>query len=163
MEEQWWISGIRYGSCSNWFVEVSFHLINQVFCFWLILFLTDFFTSYAGNHQGVQKVAFHQQYAPQQIGLDQWQQRQDTSCCHWSTSKSGKEIIISDLNSAKYRISSYSCRVNYSFLKVRVRKVFKGGNYSREETIVILILISIPNEVKNYLHKLISVVSDYCN
>lgn len=82
LEEQWWISGIRYGSCSNWFVEVSFHLINQVFCFWLILFLTDFFTSYAGNHQGVQKVAFHQQYAPQQIGLDQWQQRQDTSCCH---------------------------------------------------------------------------------
>ena len=63
----------------------------------------------------------------------------------------------------KYRISSYSCRGNYSFLKVRVRKVFKGGNYSREETIVILILISIPNEVKKYLNKLISVVSDYCN
>lgn len=54
----------------------------RFFVFWLILFLTDFFTSYAGNHQGVQKVAFHQQYAPQQIGLDQWQQRQDTSCCH---------------------------------------------------------------------------------
>jgi len=33
LEEQWWISGIRYGSCSNWFVEVSFHLINQVFVF----------------------------------------------------------------------------------------------------------------------------------
>merc|ERR1719203_126181 len=31
LEEQWWISGIRYGSCSNWF-----------FVFWLILFLTDF-------------------------------------------------------------------------------------------------------------------------
>jgi len=89
LEEQWWISGIRYGSCSNWFVEVSFHLINQVFCFWLILFFDRFFfTSYAGNHQGVQKVAFHQQYAPQQIGLDQWQQLQDTSWSHWSTSKS---------------------------------------------------------------------------
>ena len=34
------------------------------------------------------------------------------------------------------RISSYSCRGNYSFLEVGVRQVFKGGNYSREETIV---------------------------
>jgi len=83
LEEQWWISGIRYGSCSNWFVEVSFHLINQVFCFLVNSFFDRFFfTSYAGNHQGVQKVAFHQQYAPQQIGLDQWQQLQDTSWSH---------------------------------------------------------------------------------
>ena len=35
----------------------------------------------------------------------------------------------------KYRISSYSCRGNYSFLEVGVRQVFKGGNCSREETI----------------------------
>ena len=28
-----------------------------------------------------------------------------------------------------YRISSYSCRGNYSFLEVGVRLVFKGGNY----------------------------------
>ena len=41
LEEQWWISGIRYGSCSNWFVEVSFHLINQVFL--LILFWQNFY------------------------------------------------------------------------------------------------------------------------
>jgi len=52
------------------------------FLFLVNSFLTDFFTSYAGNHQGVQKVAFHQQYAPQQIGLDQWQQLQDTSWSH---------------------------------------------------------------------------------
>ena len=35
----------------------------------------------------------------------------------------------------KYRISSYSCRRNYSFLEVMVRQLFKGGNYSKEETI----------------------------
>ena len=28
-----------------------------------------------------------------------------------------------------YRISSYNCRGNYSFLEVGVRQVFKGGNY----------------------------------
>ena len=38
-----------------------------------------------------------------------------------------------------YRISSYNCRGNYSFLKVGVRQLFKGGNYSREETIVLLL------------------------
>jgi len=43
LEEQWWISGIRYGSCSNWFVEVSFHLINQVFCFLVNSFFDRFF------------------------------------------------------------------------------------------------------------------------
>ena len=36
----------------------------------------------------------------------------------------------------RYRISANSFRGNYSFLKVLVRKVFKGGKYSREETIV---------------------------
>ena len=34
-----------------------------------------------------------------------------------------------------YRISANSFRGNYSFLKVGVRQSFKGGNYSREETI----------------------------
>ena len=38
----------------------------------------------------------------------------------------------------KYRISSYNCRGNYSFLEVEVRQLFKGGNYSREETIEFL-------------------------
>ena len=28
-----------------------------------------------------------------------------------------------------YRISSYSCRGNYSFLEVGMRQLFKGGNY----------------------------------
>ena len=36
---------------------------------------------------------------------------------------------------AYYRISANSFRGNYSFLEVEVRKLFKGGNYSREETI----------------------------
>lgn len=85
------------------------------FLFLVNSFLTDFFTSYAGNHQGVQKVAFHQQYAPQQIGLDQWQQLQDTSWSHWSTSKSGKEIIVSDSNPAspwKFCSQYYYCSHN---------------------------------------------------
>ena len=38
-----------------------------------------------------------------------------------------------------YRISSYSCRGNYSFLELVVRQLFKGGNYSREEIIVFLL------------------------
>ena len=38
-----------------------------------------------------------------------------------------------------YRISANSFRGNYSFLKVEVRKVFKGGNYSKEETIDFLV------------------------
>ena len=40
------------------------------------------------------------------------------------------------LSHYRYRISANSFRGNYSFLKVEVRKLFKGGNYSREETIV---------------------------
>ena len=36
-----------------------------------------------------------------------------------------------------YRISANSFRGNYSFLKVGVRQLFKGGNYSKEETIVL--------------------------
>ena len=36
---------------------------------------------------------------------------------------------------SEYRISSYSFRGNYSFSEVGVRQVFKGGKYSREETL----------------------------
>ena len=39
----------------------------------------------------------------------------------------------------RYRISANSFRGNYSFLEGGVRKLFKGGNYSREETIVFLL------------------------
>ena len=39
----------------------------------------------------------------------------------------------------EYRISANSFRGNYSFLEVGVWQVFKGGNYSREETIVFLL------------------------
>ena len=57
--------------------------------------------------------------------------------------KSQKEIFMSSYLpkcKRKYHISANSFRGNYSFLKARVRKVFKGGNYSREETIVFLLL-----------------------
>ena len=37
-----------------------------------------------------------------------------------------------------YRISANSFRGNYSFLEDGVRQLFKGGNYSREETINLL-------------------------
>ena len=43
-----------------------------------------------------------------------------------------------------------------SFWEVGVRQVFKGGNYSKEEIIVFLILSAY------HTNKLISVVSDYC-
>ena len=39
----------------------------------------------------------------------------------------------------EYRISANSFRGKYSFLKVGVRQLFKGGNYSREETINLLL------------------------
>ena len=42
-----------------------------------------------------------------------------------------------------YRISSYSCRGNYSFLEVGVRQLFKGGNYSKEETIDLFSFLSV--------------------
>jgi hypothetical protein len=51
--------------------------------------------------------------------------------------------------SKKYRISANGFRGNYSFLEVGVRQVFKGGNYSREETIVFLLFGS-----RNYKRKL---------
>ena len=47
-------------------------------------------------------------------------------------------IIVSRAKFPTYRISANSFRGNYSFLKLGVRKVFKGGNYSREETINLL-------------------------
>ena len=40
-------------------------------------------------------------------------------------------------------ISSNSCRGNYSFLEVGLRQLFKGGNYSKEETIKLLIFVYI--------------------
>ena len=42
-----------------------------------------------------------------------------------------------------YRISANSCRDNYSFFGLKVRQVFKGGNYSREETIFLLIFLEV--------------------
>ena len=36
---------------------------------------------------------------------------------------------------SEYRISANSFRGNYFFLEVEVRQLFKGENYSREETI----------------------------
>ena len=47
--------------------------------------------------------------------------------------------IHSEGTFSKYRISANSFRGNYSFLELGVRKLFKGGNYSREETIVFLL------------------------
>ena len=41
-----------------------------------------------------------------------------------------------------YRISANSCRDNYSFLEALVRQLFKGDNYSKEETINLLALLS---------------------
>ena len=40
-----------------------------------------------------------------------------------------------------YRISSYSCRDNCYFSEVGVWQVFKGGNYSKEETIAFLLFV----------------------
>ena len=37
--------------------------------------------------------------------------------------------------SKNYRISANSCRDNYSFFGLWVRQLFKGDNYSKEETI----------------------------
>ena len=57
------------------------------------------------------------------------------SSLYWSSPMPSHSML-----SSRYRISSYSCRGNYSFLEVGVRQQFKGGNYSKEETIVFLIL-----------------------
>ena len=43
--------------------------------------------------------------------------------------------FLTFLINSGYRISANSFRGNYSFLEAGVRKVFKGGNYSKEETI----------------------------
>ena len=50
-----------------------------------------------------------------------WRVNRKKKSCHFSKNE--------------YRISANSFRGNYSFLKVEVRKLFKGGNYSRVETI----------------------------
>ena len=39
-----------------------------------------------------------------------------------------------------YRISANNCRDNYSFFEALVRQLFKGDNYSKEETINSLLL-----------------------
>ena len=49
-------------------------------------------------------------------------------------SKTGK---WKEKKSFVYRISANSCRDNYYFFRLKVRQLFKGDNYSREETIVI--------------------------
>ena len=42
------------------------------------------------------------------------------------------------LSSHRYRISANSCRDYYSCFGFEMQQVFKGGNYSREETIFLL-------------------------
>ena len=42
-----------------------------------------------------------------------------------------------------YRISANSCRDNYSFLESWVRQLFKGDNYSKEETIVFFLILEV--------------------
>ena len=44
-----------------------------------------------------------------------------------------------------YRISANSFRGNYSFLEVRLRPLFKGGNYSREESILLFYFLYVYN------------------
>ena len=60
-----------------------------------------------------------------------------------SLNQSGNYLILLNhdiifLKNENYRISANSFRGNYSFLELGVRKLFKGGKYSREETIVFL-------------------------
>ena len=55
-----------------------------------------------------------------------------------------------------YRISSYSCRGNYSFLGVGVRQLFKGGNYSKEETIDFYFFFSNLTFIRMSKHTLVS-------
>ena len=47
----------------------------------------------------------------------------------------GQSVKTACLFILNYRISANSFRGNYSFLEVGLRKLFEGGNYSREETI----------------------------
>ena len=44
-----------------------------------------------------------------------------------------------------YRISANNCSYNYSFLRLMVLQLFKGDNYTREETIVFLGFLSTHN------------------
>ena len=59
-----------------------------------------------------------------------------------------------------YSISSYSFLGNYSFLKVVVRQLFKGGNYSREETIDFLFSTSTQNNW--FLLSMTTATKKYC-
>ena len=60
-------------------------------------------------------------------------------CQFWLRCKGSKSTLKVSKNDNEvdfiYRISANSFRGNYSFLKVGVRQLFKGGNYSRAETI----------------------------
>ena len=47
-------------------------------------------------------------------------------------------------NDSRYRISANSFGGNYSFLKGMVRQLFKGGKYSKEETIIFLLFCRHP-------------------
>ena len=64
-----------------------------------------------------------------------------------------KNLVFFARKEDKYRISANSFRGNYSFLKVGVRQLFKGGNYSREETINLLLFVSIDdfNNCRTYI------------
>ena len=57
------------------------------------------------------------------------------SCFHEFQS-TAKCFVCDKIKSCNYRISANSCRDNYSFFELLVRQLFKGDNYSREETIV---------------------------
>ena len=53
--------------------------------------------------------------------------------------------MVNNQQIINYRISANSFRGNYSFLKLKVRPLFKGGNYSKEESIVFQLFLSIHN------------------
>ena len=55
--------------------------------------------------------------------------------------------LLKEFEYYSYRISGNSLCGNYSFLKVGVPQLFKGGNYSREETILFYFFL----RGKNYI------------
>ena len=77
--------------------------------------------------------------------LDKWPWRHSRSlhvcsfCLCWLI---GYTLKMGDIG---YHISGNSFRRNYSFLEVAVWQVFKGENYSREETINLLLFVCIHN------------------
>ena len=76
----------------------------------------------AAKTQTKAKVAFDDLAVPETAAL-----LVKESCC---------PFILEDSN---YRISANSCRDNYSFFEAWVRQLFKGDNYSKEETINFLV------------------------